>query len=399
MKALKILVSLLLLITCLFFTFSCNRYDETIRIEREEKTDKNDNDEDEDNLSATLDDFIEHEDYEETISPSIDVSTEDRINRSLLTSAPAPLYNYYAEKYCYVDYDGNVVIDPIFDSAYYFDGDLAEVAIESSYAFINRDGEYVTEFQSFYYDDVNYESDFWSYYYDESSELYGFADNNDDIVISAVFKDVWAFCEGVAPATLDGENWGFINESGDFIIDPIYENASEFSEGYAAVCYDGKWGFINLDGTMVLDAKYYEVNDFYLGLAKVCENNLDFFYIDKNGNKVAEADSYYHKDLNPHESDNWYYTTDNETGLYGFIDNNDDYVIPCRFIDVWSFNNGLAPATLDGENWGYIDESGEFVIPAVFDAAYEFGENGLASVSVDGYDALVNLDGTIHSLY
>lgn len=47
-------------------------------------------------------------------------------------------------------------------------------------------------------------------------------------------------------------------------------------------------------------------------------------------------------------------------GRWGFINENQEWVIPARFEDVKEFKNGKAPAKLNGK-WGFINKRGEWL--------------------------------------
>ncbi len=67
-----------------------------------------------------------------------------------------------------------------------------------------------------------------------------------------------------------------------------------------------------------------------------------------------------------------------QSGRWGFIDRDGDWVIPPRFDQVREFQEGLAPA-LAGELWGFIDRGGDWVIPPRFSRVNSF-RDGLATV-------------------
>jgi hypothetical protein len=74
-------------------------------------------------------------------------------------------------------------------------------------------------------------------------------------------------------------------------------------------------------------------------------------------------------------------------------------VIPCKWIEVQSFSEGLAAveAKVDGfkydYEWGYIDKTGTLVIPCKWDSAYPFSK-GVATV-FDGKFHSINKQGEI----
>ena len=58
-------------------------------------------------------------------------------------------------------------------------------------------------------------------------------------------------------------------------------------------------------------------------------------------------------------------------GKCGYINQNNEEVLPLIYDSVGSFNEGLAAVEKDGQ-YGYIDINGRFVIPLLYDLAYGF---------------------------
>ena len=69
----------------------------------------------------------------------------------------------------------------------------------------------------------------------------------------------------------------------------------------------------------------------------------------------------------------------NKTGLYGFIDSEGKEVIPCKYISVGSFYEGLAAVRDETGLTGYIDKYGKEVIKCQYKKAYHF-HDGVAAV-------------------
>jgi hypothetical protein len=107
--------------------------------------------------------------------------------------------------------------------------------------------------------------------------------------------------------------------------------------------WDGKFGFMDRSGRVVIEAKYQYAVGFREGLAAVREN-----------------------------------------GLFGFINEAGEMVIPLQFRSAFSsvFVDGLA-AVAPQSAWGYIDRTGKLVIPPQFEKASDFRE-GLAAVQLEG---------------
>jgi len=70
-----------------------------------------------------------------------------------------------------------------------------------------------------------------------------------------------------------------------------------------------------------------------------------------------------------------------ENGLYGFVDNKGNVVIPCQFENAHEeFSEGLAGVCNDDSFWGFINEHGGLVIEYFYVDANPFSE-GFAAVS------------------
>ena len=77
-------------------------------------------------------------------------------------------------------------------------------------------------------------------------------------------------------------------------------------------------------------------------------------------------------------------------GKWGFVDQNDDTVIPFIYDFADDFYEGYAAVRL-GYSWGFIDTSGDTVIPFKYDGAWSFID-GLAPVFKDGLWGFINKD-------
>lgn len=153
-----------------------------------------------------------------------------------------------------------------------------------------------------------------------SGASYGFADAAGKVIISPVYEDVTDFVDGYA-VVRKNDKWGVIDKTGKQTIACSYDSIDKWNNGiyrvqkgnlYGLVKTNGtvvqavkyliismpskdenrtpirlgdKWGFIDNDGAIVISIKYSSVNSFDSGRAFV-EINDDFFYIDRNGNRV-----------------------------------------------------------------------------------------------------------------
>jgi hypothetical protein len=103
-------------------------------------------------------------------------------------------------KFCYVDRHYIIVIAPLFDYAGPFHGEVALVAIEDRYGFIDTAGKYIAE---------------------------------------PKFDSAWDFCEGIARVQV-GSKYGYIDKTGSYVVSPCYDLAEDFSGGLAHVKVTGE---------------------------------------------------------------------------------------------------------------------------------------------------------------
>ena len=80
-------------------------------------------------------------------------------------------------------------------------------------------------------------------------------------------------------------------------------------------------------------------------------------------------------------------------GKYGFINQNDEIVIPFEYDEVSHFSEGLAGVII-GDKWGYINEKNEMVIECQYDYIGLF-QDGVARVGKDGNHFLIDQNGNL----
>lgn len=150
----------------------------------------------------------------------------------------------------------------------------------------------------------------------------------------------------------DKGKWGFKNPfTNKIMIEPIYDEAEEFIDGYACVVYNGYYGFINKENEFVIPPIY-----------NYAENLGGHFEVhDDNGKNIIDIYGLPH--LTPKIQD----------GLCGYVDYEDNLVIPLLYEEASEFSEGLAAVKQDGK-WGYINGEGKIIIPFQFARAETFSE-------------------------
>lgn len=261
-------------------------------------------------------------------------------------------------KYGYVDREGSFLINPQFDRATFFWGDMALVISDGLYGYIDTKGNYTIpptyrELTTFT------EGIAWSV----KKEGFPIAINKKgDILFNLKEADkVYSFSNGMAryrivsPYNEKEYLYGFINKKGETVIPPTYSDAEDFSEKVAAVANEnGDYGYINKVGELVINYQFEDAKPFHKGRAVVCSNHA-----------------------------------------YGTIDRDGKYIINPQFGYMIQDEENYAIRLQDGRQWGWCDEKGKIFINPQFDAVEMFGKNDLAPVRMERKVGFINRKGAI----
>lgn len=241
------------------------------------------------------------------------------------------------DKWGYIDFEGKLIIDYIYDHAHFFSEGAASVQINEKEGLIDPDGKFIIEPV---YDFCGDFSEGMAHVVkeDDGKFKHGFTNKNGDVFFKNYFNNnTGDFHDGLAVFEIDLK-FGYVDKNGEIVIEPSYSYAYDFSEGLAMVADDKyKCGFINTKGELVIPFNFdhdaydaYNIQGFVNGLGAVCEN-----------------------------------------GKYGFINSNGEYVVAPEFEDIEKFSDGIALVYINGL-WGYIDEMGEYAIEPQFKHATSF---------------------------
>ena len=191
---------------------------------------------------------------------------------------------------------------------------------------------------------------------------------------SLTFDIIDNFKENLARVAISGHGYGFVNREIKFAVPMKYDQADDFRSGNARVRLGDKWLFIDQSGReLQVGGKdstnnYQEVGNFFEGMCRV--STL----------KLRQGDLAYHSDY------------DELAGIWGFVNEAGEEVIPPQYIYADDFDNGIAIVakgkwTIDPkwdnkynqgrywteeELWGAIDKNGNEVIPFIFDEIKHF---------------------------
>lgn len=324
-----------------------------------------------------------------------------------------------ASIYGYVDSKGQVVVKPQFPEAYEFSEGLARVRVGDKYGFINTSGRIAIE------PTFEYVGDFHDGMANMASEDLGRPDVT-GLVPKRTSYGFSQLFEGISPLSLiaDGVIRGFIDKTGRVAIEPQYDYAADFSDGLAWIMYipsipddisdeelllqlssmdftsrmEGFWnGFIDKDGNRVLEYDCLEGPWLSLPPARFGDGLVHFKgierygYMDRDGNvKIACR-------FDSAEDFSGGVASIRINDTQGYIDTSGQVVDAPPTDD---FSEGLKATTADSGLYGYIDRDGNFVIPPQFKFAHPF-ESGIASVTIEipytgvRVDAFINKAGDI----
>jgi hypothetical protein len=208
-----------------------------------------------------------------------------------LGGAPSEVHGYFeGGKWGFVNTRGEVVIPIMYDFAGGFRYGAAMVSLNDTEFFINARGEEVPPPEGYFdYDVPMISSEGFTIIYDVrgGGVLYGFADENDEIVIPTIFSRARPFSNGFAVVSQD-DKFGVINTLGEVVIPLEYDGCGSFFcpgdrgdypiiDGRFAVLALGEgWGIVDINGDVVLPFEYELI--VYVG----SENGRSYFWVSES---------------------------------------------------------------------------------------------------------------------
>lgn len=166
----------------------------------------------------------------------------------------------YRDRYCFIDLDGNILIDNLQYAGCFQNGKAVIRDAEGKWALIDQEGKVCSD----YFEEIKVDY-IGRYLFGENvivkkNGIYKLYNKSLKKEIKSLDIDEIDIPveTGIAAYCKDGK-WGFINSEGETEIEPQYENAKSFSGGFAGVSKAGKWGLINSENQLIVDYQFYEV--------------------------------------------------------------------------------------------------------------------------------------------
>ena len=248
----------------------------------------------------------------------------------------------------YIDYSGQVVVDPTYAAGAFFSEGFASVCREDgSSGFIDGEGHTRIPFR---FRGLGL--------FNEGlcpigqGSRVGYVSRNGEWQIEPRFAVASPFSEGLATASLDGISFGCVDRKGAFIVRPAYDQLGIFRNGLCAANSEDRWGYVGRDGSVKIPFQFEG------------PRALGFSH-GRAGVGIG--------------------------GRWGFIDIAGDWAVMPQYEDVWRFAEGVAPVRCKGK-WGLVDPDGRLRVAPKFDELDEF-DGGMAAASLDGKAGFVSPEG------
>lgn len=228
----------------------------------------------------------------------------------------------------------------------------------------------------------------------KSSNKYGLADFDGNVLCEAVWTDIRPFSDGYA--AVKDTHWGIIDKSGKLVVDTRFDTLSDPLSGYAIASirrdHETYTNVIDMSGNVVNDYPWSDNTPTFInGAAQVYSDKLKLSYL-----------------INPRGdilSGGWASISRSRDGVsvvgkrvdfsdrYGLIDDAGRVILEPCMRKIGDFSDGYA-AFYGDNGYGFLDVNGHTVIRNQWDYAFAF-EEGYAEVNKGDYNGLIDTKGQL----
>lgn len=191
-------------------------------------------------------------------------------------------------KWGWLDTDGKVFFEPVFDQVGKWDQNYWWARIGDSYMLYDFSGNVICDEG---WERILTPNKYMAAVKTAIGWKYINLDFSTRLQLPAGYEWADHFSEGMAPVKKNGL-WGFIDSTGKEVIAMRYTGVNAFSEGLAAVRENDLWGFINLEGATEFPFNFIEAGNFIEGKARV-KKGLNYCFIDRNNEILYYEDDDY----------------------------------------------------------------------------------------------------------
>jgi len=330
-------------------------------------------------------------------------------------------------KWGYCDKKRNVKIPLLFDESRPYCEGIAAIKVNDKWGFIDSEGKKICD--CIYSRVTNFKNGYASvqfskYFTDMDVYNWGIINRSGAIIIETKYHFIGEYSSGLFNFSNNPMAKGYLDKKNEVAINPIYSGAEPFSEGIACIKnrnsqYDKNLSqydkskpenicfFINNNKEVLFDRGFKSLSSFNNGYAPVEIHNSNDYHgnfglIDIHGQYVIKPD---YIDIGKKFNQGRIAVSKKIfTGRYegeyeqkyGFVDINNNVLIPFKFDDAGDFNNNRAPVRhdLNGKfgKYGYINMEGKLIIDFIFEYGYSFKDN-LAQVKIGGQKGYIDVNG------
>lgn len=303
-------------------------------------------------------------------------------------------------KWGYIDRQGALDIEAIYDDCRDFSEGLALVNFEGRWGYINAKGENVIphaySMASSFKNNIAKVTDF-----DKNQFL---IDKSGNKICKLSVDEVKDFNDGLAIARKGGL-WGLINPQGEVVVPFNFEQLKRINDDAYRIKSGGKYGIVDRSGQMILDPTYDKISIEGLGPYvakkegktgligadfswKVTDYDRIFSFYTKR-QTIAKSDGYVLIDDNGSKQGSLDFETVRPLGEgfwkfkkgddWGIADHEGKALTEAKFKLLNRYHEGRLVFGLDDQHWGYLNELGQELVPAEYPLNWDF-HNGLARI-------------------
>ncbi|WP_375447031.1 WG repeat-containing protein [uncultured Fibrella sp.] len=187
--------------------------------------------------------------------------------------------------------------------------------------------------------------------YVKRNRKWGYVNKQGLEVIQCTFDDAWNFSSGLGRVLKNGL-YGYVDKIGEQAIPIIFQSAEDFSNEVAIVKRGDKWGVINTKGNAVIPLIYDKLERRPNSEVFQVTLNNKVSYMTTSGRVFTGQVGYFNEELAWADQDG--------DGVYGYINQKGETVIPERYDKLWRFAANKALAKLKEEAvYRFIDKQGK----------------------------------------